>query len=292
MNDYKRYTTTCENGCGKEATYTTKGTGKHLCSRIPAKCDVKLKKMKDTCVERYGSTNPSGAESVKSQKKRTFMERYGVETSLQLPAVRQASKEALESRQERIREELSTISDAPMISQEEYFSLVTKITHRSYTKHIDEIDPLRLRGESYHLDHRVSKLEGYLNNIPPQIIGDVSNLEIIPASTNMSKLHHSSITISELYESYNQRYESSHKPNLEEALSRQKIKAPYHLVDDVGTCQYCNEEARYKSLSGQWCCSEYHNSCSAMKKKNSTNQIKSEKKRQATKDKVARLKTK
>jgi len=39
----------------------------------------------------------------------------------------------------------------------------------------------------YHLDHRCSILEGFKNNIPPEIIGRMDNLKFIPAKLNMKK---------------------------------------------------------------------------------------------------------
>jgi hypothetical protein len=50
----------------------------------------------------------------------------------------------------------------------------------------------------YHLDHKVSVYEGFKNNIPPYIIGNISNLEMIPAEKNLRKGRKSSITIDEL----------------------------------------------------------------------------------------------
>lgn len=274
MNDYKRYTALCENGCGREAEYTTKRTKKQLCSRYPARCPVKLELMKSTCVKKYGTENPNSLDLVKERKKKTFLDRYGVESVLQLPEIRRASKKAIADRHEKVRQELITLSADPQtMTQKEYFGLVTKLSNRNYTRHIEEIDPLRLRGDSYHLDHRVSKLEGYLNNIPPYIISDPVNLEIISATSNMSKLYRSSLSIAELFESYNVRYSGSETPSVELALPRSKPRATYTLSSETGECYYCGNEAKYKSEKyNKWCCSPSHNSCPEMKKRNKESQ--------------------
>lgn len=52
--------------------------------------------------------------------------------------------------------------------------------------------------KGYHLDHRFSIYEGFLQNIPPKVIGNIHNLEMLPAKENMSKATKCSITKEEL----------------------------------------------------------------------------------------------
>ena len=58
----------------------------------------------------------------------------------------------------------------------------------------------------YHIDHRYSKKEGFLNNIEPHIIGNIENLELLYFTINCSKKCSCSITINELYDSINGKY--------------------------------------------------------------------------------------
>ena len=51
---------------------------------------------------------------------------------------------------------------------------------------------------AYHLDHKISKKFGYLNNISPILIGDIENLEFIPAKQNCVKRANCSMTFGEL----------------------------------------------------------------------------------------------
>lgn len=51
---------------------------------------------------------------------------------------------------------------------------------------------------AYHLDHKYSILEGFKNNISPNIIGDIKNLEFISWEDNIKKRNKCSITINEL----------------------------------------------------------------------------------------------
>ncbi|RTI53649.1 hypothetical protein [Campylobacter jejuni] len=63
----------------------------------------------------------------------------------------------------------------------------------SKTKNQDEV---------MHVDHMVSKFFGFHNNILPQIIGSVYNLDVIDASKNISKNTKNSMDIDELFNNY------------------------------------------------------------------------------------------
>lgn len=51
---------------------------------------------------------------------------------------------------------------------------------------------------SYSLDHKYSISEGFKNNIPPYIIGNIANLEFIPISENSKKNSKCSISLDDL----------------------------------------------------------------------------------------------
>ena len=52
------------------------------------------------------------------------------------------------------------------------------------------------------IDHKFSKKEGFLNNIPPEIIGSIINLEVLEHSVNSGKGSKCSITKDLLYNKY------------------------------------------------------------------------------------------
>jgi len=68
-----------------------------------------------------------------------------------------------------------------------YYKQVNKITN---SQNISILENINLRGvyrknnNAYHLDHKYSKHYGFINNIPPFIIGHISNLEMIPGNIN------------------------------------------------------------------------------------------------------------
>lgn len=51
---------------------------------------------------------------------------------------------------------------------------------------------------TYQLDHKYSILEGFKNNINPQLIGNINNLEMLPWKDNIKKQNKCSITLKEL----------------------------------------------------------------------------------------------
>lgn len=56
--------------------------------------------------------------------------------------------------------------------------------------------------KNYHLDHKYSVTQGFLNNIPPEIIGNIINLEMLDHKKNITKNSKCSITKEQLLELY------------------------------------------------------------------------------------------
>ena len=82
-----------------------------------------------------------------------------------------------------------------------YENLVDRITRESWTYHQSKINPDNLpRGKGYELDHKYSKHQGFLNQVPPEIVGHYSNLQMIPRHSNRKKYNKCSVTIGQLYE--------------------------------------------------------------------------------------------
>lgn len=81
-------------------------------------------------------------------------------------------------------------------------NLETSKTINRYTiKHIEKRGIAGSKG-AYHLDHIVSKIDGYENNVPPFIIGSRFNLKCIPWKDNLSKGNKSHKSIELLKEEY------------------------------------------------------------------------------------------
>jgi predicted DNA-binding protein YlxM (UPF0122 family)/Zn-finger protein len=89
------------------------------------------------------------------------------------------------------------------ISYDEYLKIENEVMKVTNQQPINNLLNYQKRGVSgvegsYHLDHKYSILEGFKNKIPPNIIGDIKNLEFIPWKENIKKRTKNSITINEL----------------------------------------------------------------------------------------------
>ena len=92
-----------------------------------------------------------------------------------------------------------------------YKSLVNRYTDKSLLFYSDLVENLELRSREFQLDHKYSIKMGFINNIPPEIIGSIVNLEILPAKLNNSKKEKCSISKNQLlqeYKNFKENYES------------------------------------------------------------------------------------
>ena len=74
---------------------------------------------------------------------------------------------------------------------------LTEKTYRKYKKIINPNSFIRGRNK-YHLDHKFSVYDGFINNISPLLISSVDNLQMLSESDNISKHKRSTISIREI----------------------------------------------------------------------------------------------
>jgi hypothetical protein len=99
----------------------------------------------------------------------------------------------------------SKISEEEYLSRPErdlYYQRVWEETARQFKKYFYMIPDAEKRSNDYHLDHIFSISEGFRNNVPPEVIGHVTNLRIISAFENNSKSGKCHKTLTALYEDY------------------------------------------------------------------------------------------
>ena len=89
---------------------------------------------------------------------------------------------------------------------EGYRENVKQITNHNFRKYHYIINPMEfLRGHmQYHVDHLFTVREAFDNKIPPEIVSSPINLQMLPATENISKGSRSDITKETLYELYHQ----------------------------------------------------------------------------------------
>jgi len=129
---------------------------------------------------------------------------------------------------------------------EMYSILVDKITKKQPIQLLPNYDKrshYNFNEKGYHLDHKISKFDGFTNNIPVHIIGSISNLQFIPLKENCSKRmkSYSSLKNSIKKYEYNCLNEDCIKYNI-----------PQLLEDDIYDempllCSSCNEYTLYKN---------------------------------------------
>ena len=86
---------------------------------------------------------------------------------------------------------------------EKYKLKVNKLTKISYRRYKYIIDPKNLRGREYHVDHKYSIIQGFFENIDPEVISSPFNLEMKTSHDNCSKQGKCDISIDELLEKIN-----------------------------------------------------------------------------------------
>ena len=189
----------CENGCGNQAIRFTK-KGKAVCSVRPAGCPAVLQKMQDTSVERYGVPNASSTQKVKDKRIETVTERYGVDNVSKSESVIKTLSENRSAYWEQVYCNKNFTSDG--LDRATYGRRCHQYAETQYLKHIDSIDPERKRSRSWHVDHIFSVTDGFLNNVPINVISDISNLRLISDKENYKKHKNSEKTLAELHEGF------------------------------------------------------------------------------------------
>lgn len=81
---------------------------------------------------------------------------------------------------------------------ENYRRNVWRFSNRTYKKYMSN----QKRDRHNHLDHILSIVEGFQNNVPPEIMGSAFNLRIINGQSNRRKSYRSEISVEELLERY------------------------------------------------------------------------------------------
>lgn len=88
-------------------------------------------------------------------------------------------------------------------AKRKYYSSVRTFTLKNFKHQIKELPNFELSGKTgikgaYQLDHKVSIKYGFENNIPPEIIGHICNLEMIPWEQNRQKDSKNSVDLETL----------------------------------------------------------------------------------------------
>lgn len=172
-----------------------------------------ISKRIETCIEKYGSI-----ENFKKVRLEILIkssnEKYGVDHYILTDEFKEQRKQSLinkygdenwnnkeKTRNTRIQNG-TQIDELQIDSYLNYKKVVVNRTTTVYRNNIDEINPLKLeRGKKqHHIDHKFSIKQGFINNIPVEIISHPCNLYMIWYMENLEKQDRCDITLEKLIE--------------------------------------------------------------------------------------------
>jgi len=169
-------------------------------------------KQNKNILSKYGVENVFQLDQIKEKIKETNLIRYGVENPKQNDIIIKKAIKTFYTNLPKIRkknEEKGLWIPLDKLSEMEIYNRnVTAFTNESIrlfgekVLSITSFDMGQGKGK-YTIDHMFSKKEGFIQNIPPQIIGSIVNLEILEHSLNSSKGSDCSISKELLYNKYN-----------------------------------------------------------------------------------------
>ena len=154
-------------------------------------------KYKETCLKEYGVENVFQSKSIKEKIKKIKKEIYNDENY--------NNKE--KGKQTKI-ENGYWISNEQKIEFQKYRNQVDKYTDKTLKKEgkiflNESWEEKRGKGkDKYNIDHKFSVIQGFLQNISPEIMGSKYNLQLISENENHSKYTRCSISKEELLKSY------------------------------------------------------------------------------------------
>lgn len=158
-----------------------------------AEVDWLFEQMKQTNLEKYSVEYPLQNDEVKEKTKQTNLEKYGVEYPLQ-------NTEIIKSIRLKMEQEGKWIPKCLLTETQLYYKEIIKITNKQPLKSLTNYHKRGRAGkkDAYHVDHKISIKYGFINNIPPYIVGNINNLEMLPWKDNIYKSSKCSIDLEDL----------------------------------------------------------------------------------------------
>lgn len=172
----------------------------HFGVEYAGKSEIVKNKVKETCLKKYGKSSFLQTPEYKEKAKKTNLEKYGSEYYL-----------SSEKRYTKLVEEGIWIDKELKSERDLYYEDVWKITEKQNLESLPNFEKrgnIKFKKDAHHLDHRFSISEGFKHSIPPEIIGNIVNLEMLPAIENIHKSGKCSITLKKLKELYDEQHKN------------------------------------------------------------------------------------
>ena len=177
--------TVCEN----EVRYSRDRRYNQCCSQ---RCSLILSSL--------SGNNPSQLQLVKDKKKEAALGKYGVDNvSKSVEMKKRLSAIRIEYWNTVYQHKDFSIDG---LSRKQYRHRAQQYADTQYARFKEELDPTSQRSKDWHVDHIYSVLEGFINEVPINVISDISNLRMLTATNNYKKSKSSHKTLSALYEDY------------------------------------------------------------------------------------------
>ena len=156
--------------------------------------------MRSTTMDRYGVENASSLEAIKQIRREKALAKYGVDNVSKAEPIR---KILAEQRSEYWAEVYKTKKfTIDGMSRDQYSRRCHQYAETQYYRHQQQIDPEGKRSKHWHVDHIYSVTDGFLNDVPVNVVSDISNLRLISDKDNYIKHKKSEKTLEQLYEDY------------------------------------------------------------------------------------------
>jgi hypothetical protein len=146
-------------------------------------------------MKKYGVDHNMKTKNSLDKRKETYTKNYGVDHPLKSKPIKDQVRKKNE--------------DAgrwtPQPEMDLFYLYRRKVMYFTGQQPIKDLPNYENKGKnknSYSLDHKFSCFEGFKNNIPPYIIGNIVNLEYILVKVNSKKRIDCSISMEELFERY------------------------------------------------------------------------------------------
>lgn len=198
-----------------------------------------LEKRKKTAILKYGDLETYKRVTEKNRKKK-IVEKYGVDSIFQLESFKETRKNTLKekygndnfnnpekTRRTRI-DNGTQINDELVTNFRQYKKVVINRTFTIYNNNKELVNPTNLiRGKKqYHIDHMYSIKQGFLNNIPIEIITHPYNLHMIHYKDNLVKQDSCWIEIDELLKKISE-------SNLDIEVNHAILKDKYRSINET-----------------------------------------------------------
>lgn len=179
------------------------------------------KKMKSTMISKYGVEHSFHHEAIKQKALNTWIKKYSVDSPFKCNVIKEKIRRVIKERygvdnalsinpENRTANIIKSKIEKGWIIPNEFLSdyqiyrkKVRRLTEHTYKLYKNSINPNNLERvtngkNGFQLDHRYSIIEGFLNNVEPEIISHPCNLQMIEWSINRNKSKRCDIDLEQL----------------------------------------------------------------------------------------------